>query len=154
MRNSWREMDFAGGGLQAANIRLTRQLKKPRVAYGLLLLFPLGLHRLYLRDRRGLYLYASASLVGIFLLFASQPISALAVGALMATAAAADALWIARRLPAVNKQIRMAVYFGQGATPPPGYRGRTAAPEQGASNNEQEGPSGKNARRQDSCPIR
>ena len=44
-------MDLAGGGLQSANLRLARLLKRRRIAYALLILFPLGAHRLYLEDR-------------------------------------------------------------------------------------------------------
>ena len=46
-------MDLAGGGLQSANLRLARLLKRRRIAYALLILFPFGAHRLYLEDRRG-----------------------------------------------------------------------------------------------------
>ncbi|OGA51397.1 MAG: hypothetical protein A3G24_19270 [Betaproteobacteria bacterium RIFCSPLOWO2_12_FULL_62_13] len=72
MSDAWKELDFAGGGLQNANIRLAALLRKRRVAYALLALFPLGLHRDYLHDRRGAWLYRGGTLLGVAALLSGQ----------------------------------------------------------------------------------
>ena len=61
MDPSWKEKNLGGGGLQSANIRLARLLKRRRIAYALLVLYPLGAHRFYLEDRRGALLYCLGS---------------------------------------------------------------------------------------------
>jgi hypothetical protein len=62
MNQSWKHLDLAGGGVQALNLLLARQLKKRRTAYCLLALLPLGLHRFYLASPVMGTLYILASL--------------------------------------------------------------------------------------------
>ena len=57
MNTKWREFDLDGGGLQTANLRLARMLRRRSTAYGLLLVFPLGAHRWYLGEPRSALLY-------------------------------------------------------------------------------------------------
>jgi len=127
MGKAWRRLDLAGGGLQAANIRLASRLKQRRVAYALLALFPLGLHRRYLEERRGPWMYAAASSLAIVLAVLGHALPALATAALVVLAAVFDAFWIDGRITRINKAIRREVFLGQGLTPPAGYRGRTEA---------------------------
>lgn len=125
MPRAWQRLDLDGGGLQAANLRLARLLKRPRIARALLGLFALGAHRFYLDDRRGGLAYLAATLVTA--LGSAWDWRASAIGALaLALRAAFDWRWIDRRVAEVNKRLRREVFFGQGATPPPGFRGRYA----------------------------
>ncbi len=124
MSKAWKHLDLAGGGLQSANVRLALELKKRWLAYALLAVFPLGLHRYYLRDRRGPWLYATGTSAAAILAVAGQSVLALALAALVLAVAIFDAFWIDRRITEVNKQIRKDVYLGHAATPPIGYRGR------------------------------
>ena len=126
MSKAWRHLDLGGGGLQAANIRLASKLKKRRVAYGLLALFPLGLHRRYLGERRGPWIYVAASALTAGLAGLGYSVAALAAAALIVSAVVFDAFWIDRRITRVNKEIRREVFMGHGLTPPAGYRGRPA----------------------------
>ena len=57
MSEAWKALDLEGGGLQQANLRLARMLRHRGVTYALLAAFPLGLHRDYLQDRCGAWLY-------------------------------------------------------------------------------------------------
>jgi hypothetical protein len=131
-------MDLAGGGLQAANIRLAAQLKRKWLAYALLALFPLGLHRYYLRDRWGPQLYGLGTLAVTILLVMGEFSAMLFVAVPMIAAAGFDIFWIEQRLAQVNKQIRKAVYLGHAATPPAGYQGRVTQDMPASSFAEQE----------------
>jgi len=127
MNSKWRELDLGGGGLQAANLRLARTLRRRPVAYGLMLGFPLGLHRWYLGEHRSALLFpvlTAAAIAG-----GLTGMTAAAVAALLALAALLgyDLYTMERRIAAYNKRQRMAVYLSQGAGAPAGYRGRFAA---------------------------
>jgi hypothetical protein len=124
MTAQWRKLDLEGGGLQAANLRLARSLRRRTVAWGLLAVFPLGLHRWYLGRQRSAVLFpllSSAACAGVWL--ASWPV---AIAALLTLAAllVLDILTLEQRIATVNKQLRIATYLGQGAAAPAGYRGR------------------------------
>jgi len=88
MNTKWREFDLDGGGLQAANLRLARMLRRRTVAYGLVLLFPLGAHRWYLGEPRSAILYpvlsAAAAVVGYAGLTVIMVAALLALAALLA----------------------------------------------------------------------
>ncbi len=129
MSDAWQALDLGGGGLQQANLALARRLKRRRRAYFLLAVAPLGLHRAYLEDRRGAWLWraAAAALVGAALLDLR---AAFALAAPLVAALAYDAWWIDRRVTAINKRLRQEVYLSQAASPPPGFAGR-AFPEPG-----------------------
>lgn len=124
MAAGWKRIDLAGGGLQSANLRLAAVLRRRRVAYGCLVLFPLGLHRSYLGDRRGAWIYRLATLAAAGLFLAGLATAAALIAGVLALLALLDIRWIERRIVAVNKQARMDAWFGQGNDPPPGYRGR------------------------------
>jgi hypothetical protein len=127
--DAWQALDLHGGGLQQANLALARRLKRRRRAYFLLAVAPLGLHRAYLGDPRGAWLWRAGA--AALLAAALQVVhAALAVAAVLVVALAYDAWWIDRRVTALNKRIRQEVYLAQAATPPSGFVGR-AFPEPG-----------------------
>jgi hypothetical protein len=124
MSDAWKELDLAGGGLQRANIRLAALLRKRSVARALLVLFPLGLHRSYLHDRRGAWLYRSVTLLGVVALLLGQGwLAGLALAA-GAAFAVRDLVRMEDAVARVNKKLRMDVYLSQAPGAPPGFRGR------------------------------
>ena len=123
MSEAWKRIDLEGEGLQQANLRLARALRRPRTAYLLWLAFPLGAHRAYLREPRGAWAYRAASLVAIVLLALDWRAGA-ALGGILVAAALADLYWIGRRVISLNKELRMQAYLRPVAGAPPGFRGR------------------------------
>ena len=123
MSKAWTQLDLEGGGLQSANLRLAALLRKRGTAYALLALFPLGLHRGYLQDRRGAWLYRAGSLLCVAAYALDRP----AIAGVLLAALAAGALYDLFRIEAlvarVNKQLRMQVYLGQTKGAPPGFKG-------------------------------
>lgn len=123
MSKAWTEFDLGGGGLQSANLRLAALLRKRSTAYALLALFPLGLHRGYLHDRRGAWLFRAASLLCVAAYLLDQPV----IGGVLLAALAAGALYDLFRIEGLvarlNKQLRMQVYLGQTPGAPPGFKG-------------------------------
>jgi hypothetical protein len=123
MAGAWRDLDLNGGGLQAANREISRRLRRRPAAYALACLYPLGLHRDYLGDRRGAWLYRLAT--GLTAIGAWLHPAALAIGAGAVTLAAiVDLARMESRIAAANKRIRMAVYLGQTDGAPAGFAGR------------------------------
>jgi TM2 domain-containing membrane protein YozV len=124
MTNAWKQWDFAGAGLQTVNLELTKRLRKRSLAYGLWILFPLGLHAFYLRERgRGLLYLAGSGVLIAAAALAPWPYTA-GLGAIAVVAALIDVATLDRRLTAHNKALRVALLLSPKATPPPGYRGR------------------------------
>ncbi len=125
MAKAWEKLDLEGGGLQSANLALKRALKKPVVAYALWLgLMPLAAHSLYLRaPGRAAAIWALDAAVVVCFLF-NQPQFALGLLAILALVLLWDLRWIDRRIVAVNKSIRMALYLRPGAGAPKNFRGR------------------------------
>jgi hypothetical protein len=117
-------MDLAGGGLQSANIRLARLLKRRRIAYALLLLFPVGAHRAYLEDRRGALLYCMGSAVAVLSLATGATLLGGALGAVLIGGALLDVRWIESTVARINKRLRVEVYMSQTPGAPAGYKGR------------------------------
>jgi hypothetical protein len=117
-------MDLAGGGLQSANIRLARLLKRRRIAYALLLLFPVGGHRAYLEDRRGALLYCVGSAAAALSLAAGATVVGGALGATLIGWALFDIRWIESTVARINKRLRVEVYMSQTRGAPAGYQGR------------------------------
>jgi TM2 domain-containing membrane protein YozV len=109
MSDAWKRIDLGGGGLQEANLRLARQLRRRRTAYLLWLGFPLGLHRWYLKDRAGALAYCALSLGTLF-------VAPLAAAALLF--ALSDLWWIDQRVTRLNKALRMQAYLRPGAEGP------------------------------------
>ena len=126
MDSPWKQKDLGGGGLQSANLRLARLLKRRPIAYGLLLLCPFGAHRAYLEDRRGALLYCMGTGVTALCLFAGLPAVGWALGALLIVRALFDISWIEATLVRINKRLRVEVYMSQTPGAPAGYRGRFA----------------------------
>jgi hypothetical protein len=127
MTAKWRELDLQGGGLQAANLRLARALRRRNVAWSLLLVFPLGAHRWYLGERRSAVLFPLLAAAAIICALAGWTAAALVVLLALGALLVHDVLTLERRLAETNKRLRMAHYLGQGAAAPPGYRGRFGA---------------------------
>ncbi len=130
MSEAWKNLDLGGGGLQAANLKLARTLRRKRTAYLLWLLFPLGGHRFYLKDAIGgaAYIVASAALLGAVVL--DSKAAAFAISAALVVVAAFDLWRIERRVINVNKRLRMNAYLRQVPGAPPDFTGRlTDAPD-------------------------
>ena len=123
MSEAWRGLDLGGGGLQAANIRLAQALKRRPRAYARLAAFPLGLHRAYLDDPRGAWVYRGASVIALAA-FAIDWRIALPIVCLIAGAVVHDFFWIERRIVALNKTIRVAVYLSQSPGAPHDFKGQ------------------------------
>lgn len=123
MSEKWRGLDLEGGGLQAANIRLAQALKRRSRAYGLLVAFPLGLHRAYLDDPRGAWLYRAASLFAVAAIALDWRLAVL-LACLIAAALVHDLFWIEPRIVALNKAVRVKVYLSQTPGAPRGFKGR------------------------------
>lgn len=131
MSKAWKSLDLEGGGLQTINQALTAKMKSRLAAYGLWLLFPLGLHRFYLRQvvpaifaLIGLDLIAVAGLVMFGFGGGWSFLLPLAVAGLY------ELWWIDRRVTEINKELRMNLYLRKGYSPPKDYRGRVADNDQ------------------------
>jgi hypothetical protein len=126
LSEAWKRLDLGGAGLQRANLALAGRLKRRGRAWALLAGAPLGLHRAYLDDRAGAWLWRAATAAA-----AAAAVWDLRVGGAIAAAmvlwAALDAWWIDRRVTALNKRIRREVFLA-GEAPPPGYAGRVIDP--------------------------
>lgn len=123
MSDTWQRGDLGGGGLQSANLRLARLLRRRHIAYALLLLFPLGLHRNYLHDARGAWCYRAAALLVVasaWLWTIALPVG----GAIVLAAAVIDAVRMDDTIARVNKRIRIDVYLSQTGGAPADFRGR------------------------------
>lgn len=126
MNSKWRELDLGGGGLQAANLRLARTLRRRPIAWGLLAAFPLGLHRWYLGERRSAPLFPVLTAVAVASAVTGMIAVALAALLTLAALLAYDLYTLEGRIAAYNKRQRMAIYLSQGAAAPAGFRGRFA----------------------------
>lgn len=102
MSEAWKQLDLEGGGLQSANLRLAALPRKRRTAFALLALFPLGLHRDYLRDRRGAWLYRTATLLCTGAYLAGYPLISQAAIAVLAACAIYEALRIDDAVAQIN----------------------------------------------------
>lgn len=124
MSKRWKQIDLEGGGLQSANLALTRRLKRRSVAYALWLGgLPLGLHAIYLRawPRVAIYVAAFVALLTAWVL--NRPWTAGGIGAALTALAVYDLVWIERRIIAINKEIRMALYLRPSTGAPKNFRG-------------------------------
>ena len=126
MSEAWKNKNFdlQGQGLQSANARLVTLLKKRSTAYGLLFLFPSGMHRAYLNDKTGAWVYRIIALLIIALyLFNFKSAAALLFVGLTAVALY-DIRWLDDHIVKFNKALRMQVYMRQSPGAPKGYSGR------------------------------
>lgn len=127
MPENWKQLDLQGGGLQSANLKLAALLKRRSVAYALTVLYPLGLHRDYLDDRRGAWLYRGGTCVALAGWLAGEPAVYWIAAVLLTAGALRDALHTETSVAEINKALRMRVYLSQTEGPPAGYTGRTEA---------------------------
>lgn len=118
----WKRLDLAGAGLQRANLELAARLKRRGRAWALLAAAPLGLHRAYLDDPKGTWVWRIATGLAAAAALWSSTVAAVLVAAML-VALVHDAWWIDRRVTALNKRIRRQVFLA-GEKPPPGYVGR------------------------------
>lgn len=121
---TWEKLDLQGGGLQSANIRLARGLKRPLVAYLWWCLFPLGAHAIYLDRPRRAFSYAGASAATAILYLATRDALALLPLAVAFLVALYDLVRIRQWIVECNKQIRMGIYLNQTPGAPEGFKGR------------------------------
>lgn len=124
MTNAWKQWDFSGAGLQSLNLELTKRLRKPAVAYGLWMGFPLGLHAFYLHERPRALAYLAASLALVVLTLLAPWQAPVGFATLYLAVAVADLATLERRLTAYNKATRLELSLRKGTAPPPGFRGR------------------------------
>lgn len=126
MSEAWKRLDLGGGGLQSANVRLAKLLKRRRIAYWLLAAFPLGLHRSYLQDPRGAWAFRAITASGVVTVLSGWTLGGALMLLLVAGLALHDIRWIDDRVARLNKRLRMQVYLGQTPGPLRGFRGRFA----------------------------
>ena len=125
MSDAWKNLDLGGDGLQTANLKLVEQMKKRRHAYLLLIIFPSGLHRDYLENPFGGWLYRIASVIFLVTLWLGYVWPALILAALMSGFALYDIRWIEDTVAAINKALRIQAYKGKSGVPmPQNFRGR------------------------------
>lgn len=125
MSKTWKKIDFGPGpGLQAMNAKLTQAMKSRTRAYLLWPLFPLGLHRFYLKEPRGGSVYLLLSLLAGTLSVVLSTAGALAPLLVSVLFALFDLLWIDGAVVRYNKHQRMAHYLKPGSQPPRDYKGR------------------------------
>jgi TM2 domain-containing membrane protein YozV len=124
MGKAWQKLDLEGGGLQAVNALLARQMRSRPHAYLAWILFPLGLHRFYLAEPRGGWAFVALSLAVAVTAWLAPAWWWLAPLAVLLGLAIHDLFWIDRRVVSVNKELRMQLFLRKGKTPPRGYQGR------------------------------
>lgn len=123
MSDAWKHIDLAGGGLQSANVRIAALLKRRGTAGALLCLYPLGLHRDYLGDRRGAWSYRGVTLIAAAAFLLGHTLPAGLLLAAQAAFAVRDLLRLDDTVAGLNKQLRMRVYLGQTAGAPADFAG-------------------------------
>lgn len=124
MRDAWKQLDLEGEGLQSLNLRYSRNMRRPQRAYALMLLFPLGLHRWYLKTPLGALVYPVLCVLIAGLWRWEGGLTPLAPALALLCFLAWDLFWIQKRCIALNKGLRMRQFMRPAAKPPAGYRGR------------------------------
>jgi TM2 domain-containing membrane protein YozV len=131
MGKAWKNLNLEGGGLQAVNAVLAANLRSRGKAYAAWLLFPAGLHRIYLGDTRGSALFpllsATTLITALFVPGYAWLVPLLCLLAL----AFYDLFLIEQRLVNYNKDLRMRLFLRKGQRPPAGYQGRYPEPPAG-----------------------
>lgn len=124
MSEGWKKIDLEGGGLQTLQFHYLQAQRKLGTAYGLWLLFPLGLHRAYLKAPAfwAYPLFTLAILAPLYFHFTL-------VGAALAGGLIAAALYDLFRLPAMvsdfNKNLKKTLWLSKRVpAPPKDYQGR------------------------------
>ncbi|WP_018882745.1 MULTISPECIES: hypothetical protein [unclassified Thioalkalivibrio] len=129
MSKAWKELDLEGGGLQSINAKLASEMRTRPAAYAAWVLFPLGLHRFYLREPLGGAGFLALTAITLALAFfvpALWWLLPLGAGVLWALV---DLWWIDRRVTDYNKELRKQVFLRKGHKPPQDYRGRYTSDE-------------------------
>ena len=129
MSKAWKELDLEGGGLQSVNAKLAREMRTRPAAYAAWVLFPLGLHRFYLREPLGGSGFLALTIATLGLAFFAPALwwlMPLGIGVLWALV---DLWWIDRRVTDYNKELRKQVFLRKGQKPPQDYRGRYTSDE-------------------------
>ena len=124
MDKAWKNLDLEGQGLQSANLRLVRLLKKRKVAYMWLLLFPTGMHRAYLADAHGAWIYRVISVLTAVSFILGYFIPGLVLLLPLIGFALYDIRWIEDQTARLNKKLRMQVMMKQGTAAPREFKGR------------------------------
>ncbi|MCW5606390.1 MAG: hypothetical protein KIT18_17745 [Burkholderiales bacterium] len=121
---AWKTLDLKGDGLQSVNLQLAARLRKRGTAYALLALFTLGLHRDYLHDRCGAWLYRTGTLTVVVTLLTGHPVMAAGLAAVLVAAAVYDAFHVDEAVARVNRRLRVEICLGPGAGAPADFKGR------------------------------
>lgn len=129
MRKAWKELDLEGGGLQALNAKLAAEMRARPPAYIAWILFPLGLHRFYLREPLGGTGFIGLSVATLIVAWLLAGWWWLIPAGAMVTWAAFDLVWIDRRVTDYNKELRKQLFLRKGHKPPQDYRGRYTSDE-------------------------
>ena len=124
MGKAWQKLNLEGGGLQAVNALLAQQMRSRPRAYLAWVLFPLGLHRFYLAERRGGWAFVALSLLVALTAWLAPAWWWLLPLAPLLGLAIHDLFWIDRRVVSLNKELRMQLFLRKGSRPPKDYRGR------------------------------
>lgn len=124
MRDAWKHLDLEGEGLQSLNLRYSRTMRRPGRAYALMLLFPLGLHRWYLKSPVAAVAYPLLTALTLWQWRVWDEPMVLGMSAALLIFLLFDLFWIRRRCIALNKTLRLRQFMQPGAKPPAGYRGR------------------------------
>lgn len=126
MSKGWQKFDFEGGGLQSLQFRFMRARRKAPIAYAAWLLFPLGLHRRYLKmPWFWAYPLASGFMLALFLL--SLPWLAGLIAAAMLAVALYDFIKLPDYISAYNRRLRKELWLSKKVpAPPKDYAGRYA----------------------------
>lgn len=124
MHEAWKKLDLEGEGLQTLNVRYNRAMRRTSTAFPLMLGFPLGLHRWYLREPVGAIAYPLLCLSALWSGWRFGVIAGISVGAVVLAFLVFDLFWVPRHCVAFNKALRMRQFLQPGQAPPPGYRGR------------------------------
>lgn len=117
MSKAWKQLDLEGAGLQTMNARLTRDMRRRPLAYGLALAFPLGLHRFYLREPRGGAAYLALTLLSFGLWMAGGSLWALVPLGVMLVGVVFDLFWMDGYITRYNKALRMRHFLRPGHQP-------------------------------------
>ncbi|HKJ87335.1 MAG TPA: TM2 domain-containing protein [Gammaproteobacteria bacterium] len=121
MGKQWEAMDLKGGGLQQVQMAYKSMARTNPGAYLRWILFPLGLHRFYLKEPWGGIGYLAVSAAALVTqLVAGFPWLWL----VPAVAALADLFWIPNRVVKINKELRLKTMMsGAQRGAPRGFKG-------------------------------
>ena len=131
MSKAWKNLNLEGGGLQAVNAVLAANLRSRSKAYAAWLLFPAGLHRIYLGDTRGGALFMMLSATTIVTAFLVPGYGWLLPLLGLLGLAVYDLFRMEQRVVDYNKALRMRLFLRKGQRPPTGYQGRYPEPRAG-----------------------